>query len=185
MEQKIILRRLFSFGLTLQFAFLSSLIFLSCSSSSFVDLESLKSELNIKDFPEQKDYPEADALVLYELHSVKVYLDDSYDVRTVESVTKVTKLFKNIEDYASMEIHTDSKDRLTNLSARTINPDGTVIELKEDDFHTITGNGDDYVFYSDRKTTKFTYPAIEKNCIVEYHYDIDEAYPFVQDEWNI
>lgn len=160
-------------------------MFLSCSSSSFVDLDSLKSELNMKDFPEQKDYPEEDALILYELHSVKVYIDDNYDVRTIESVTKMTKLFKNIEDYASMEIGTYSGDKLTNLSARTIKPDGSAIELKDEDFHTISGSGNEYVFYSDRQTTKFTFPAVEKNCIVEYHYDIDEAYPFVQDEWRI
>ncbi len=183
MKHNILNQRLISLGLILQFSLLCSFLFLSCSGSSFVDLESLKSELKVKDFPEQKDFPEADALVLYELHNVKVYIDNEYYVRTVESVTKVTKLFKNIEDYSSMEVRTYSGDKLTNLSARTIKPDGTVIELKDEDFHVISGSGDDEVFYSDTKTTKFTFPAIEKNCIVEYHYDIDEAYPFVQDRW--
>ncbi len=185
MKRNVLTQRIVCLVLILQLSLLTGLLFLSCSSGSFVNLGSLKTELNLKEFPEQKDYPDADALVLYELHNVKVYVDGNYDVRTIESITRVTKLFKNIEDYASIEINTSSGDKLTRLSARTIKPDGTVLELKSEDFHTISGGGDNYVFYSDRQTTKFTFPAIEKNCIVEYHYDIDEAYPFVQDEWRI
>src|SRR5271157_4551158 len=100
MKHKVLSQKLVSLILILQFSSLSALLFLSCSSGSFVNLGSLKTELNLKEFPEQKDYPDADALVLYELHNVKVYIDENYDVRTIESVTSVTKLFKNIEDYA-------------------------------------------------------------------------------------
>ncbi|HEY9165949.1 MAG TPA: DUF3857 domain-containing protein [Candidatus Kryptonia bacterium] len=171
--------------LLLAAAILMPVISISCSSSSFVDLESLKTELGVKDFPEQKDYPDADALVLSEVHNVLVYIDNDYKVRTVESVTRVVKLFRNIEDNASVEIWSGPNDKLTNLSARTIKPDGSIIEVKDEDFHTITGNGSDYVFYSDRKKTRFTFPGIEKNCIVEYHYDMREAYPFIQDQWDI
>jgi len=106
-------------------------LFLSCASSSFVDMNSLKQELNVRDFPEQKDYPDADAVVLSEVHNVRVFIDENYDVGTTETITKVVKLFKNIEDYAFVEIPTSSGDKLTDLCARTIKPDGTVIELQD------------------------------------------------------
>ncbi len=167
------------------FAVLISFLSLSCSSSKFVNLDNLKTELNLKDFPEQKDYPEADALVLTESHDVNVYINEKYELETVESIKRVTKLFKNIENHASIEIHAYNGDRVMNLHARTIKPDGTVIELKKDDFHTITGEGDDYVFYSDSKKIKFTFPAIEKNSIVEYGYTLYKSYPFVMGAWYI
>jgi Domain of Unknown Function with PDB structure (DUF3857)/Transglutaminase-like superfamily len=162
-----------------------SFILLSCSSSPFVNIESLQQELDVKGFPQQSDYPEADAIVLSEVHDVRVIIEDNDDIGTIEKVTKVVKLFKNIESYAFVEIPTYNGDKLTNISARTIKPDGSTIELKDEDFHTSIGEGDNEVFYSDRKITKFTFPAIEKNCIIEYHYTIMEAYPFIQDEWRI
>ena len=113
--------------------------FISCSSGNFVDLNELRSELKVKDFPTQKDYPEADALVLSEAHYVKVSINELYKLETVEEVKKVTKLFKNIDDYASVGIPVLSGNKITDIFARTIKPNGDIIELKRDDFHTITG----------------------------------------------
>lgn len=166
-------------------SFLISFLFLSCSSSSFINLEELKSELDLKDFPSQNDYPDADAIVLSEVHDVHAILDEEYNFVTLENTTKVIKLFKNIEQYASVEIVLHDGDMLQSISARTIKPDGTAIELKPEDFHTITGDDQGYIFYSDTKKVKFTYPAIEKNCILEYHCSIHSSYPFIQDVWNI
>ena len=164
---------------------LTSFLFLSCSSASFLSLDSLKEKLNIKDFPSQGDYPQADAIVLSETHHVTVVITSSYDIHTVEHITKVIKLFKNIDDHASVSIPIYSGNRLTDVAARTIKPDGTVIPLTSDDFHTVTGSEQGDVFYSDMKTVKFTFPAVEKNCIVEYQYTVYEDYPFIQDQWDI
>ncbi len=95
-------------------------LLLSCSSGSFVSLDSLKEQLNMKDFPSQKDYPEADAVVLSETHHVTVIITASYDIQTKEHVTKVLKLFKNIDNYAAVSIPIYSGDYLSNISARTI-----------------------------------------------------------------
>jgi len=163
----------------------SSILLLSCSSSYFTDMDVLKTELNVKQFPEQINYPEADAVVLQELHDVTVKITENYDLETIEKVSKVIKLFKNVEDYASVEIPVSSGDKINDLNARTIKPDGTIILLKSDDFHTITGSDNGEVFYSDEKKIKFTFPAIEKNSIIEYNYTIEEEYPFVMDVWNV
>lgn len=162
-----------------------SFISLSCSSTAYFNLDDLKTELNIKDFPDQSAYPNADALVLSEVHDVKCFIDEDYSIRTTESVTIIKKLFRNIEDNSTVEIGWEADDILTDLSARTIKPDGTVIELKKGDFYTISGSANDNELYSERKLTRFTFPAIEKNCIVEYHYIMQEAYPFIQDRWEI
>jgi hypothetical protein len=158
-------------------------------------LDSLKEDLNIKEFPEQKDYPEADALVLSEVHDVKIVDDTKQSMNVVSSAepsfateekrVEIIKLYKNIEKRAFVEIQLASGKELVNIHARTIKPDGTIIELKDEDFHTITGAGSDDAFYSDIKDIRFTFPGAEKNCIVEFEYTLKEKYPFIRDEWNI
>ncbi len=175
------MRTKFVILLTVALQFLS----LSCSSVSYTDLQEIRTELNLKIFPEQKDYPEADAVVLWEEHDVHAILDDEYNLVTDEEVTRITKLFKNVDRYASVEIPIYSGDELLGIRARTIRPDGSAIELKSDDFHTTTGVGEGYVFYSDEKKVKFTFPDAEKDCILELHYKIHEARPFVEGVWAI
>ncbi len=171
--------------LVLSLTFFTSFFFFSCASSPFVNLNQLKTELNVKDFPNQSDYPNADAVVLSEVHDVHAILDEEYNFVTDEKITKVIKLFKNIDDYASVEIPIYDGEILKAISARTIKPDGSTIELKKEDFHTITGDEQGYLFYSDRKKVKFTFPSIEKNCIIEYHYSVYSRYPFIQGVWGI
>lgn len=164
---------------------ISSLLFFSCSSGSFVDLDSLKSELKVKDFPEQKDYPEADAVVLSETHDVQLKINENWKLETTEKTSRVEKLFKNIDEYASVEFRVPSWEKLLAIHARIIEPDGKVIELKNDDFHKISGNDEGYVFFSNDEKVKFTFPSIEKNSIIEYNYTIYEEFPFVMDVWQI
>lgn len=164
---------------------LASFLFISCSSSSFINLGDLKSELNLTDFPTQAGYPDADEVVLKEAHDVHVILDEDYNLVTVENFTKIVKMFKNVAENASGEIDVFDGQTLNSVSARTIKADGGVIELKPEDFHTITGDEEGYVFYSDMKKVKFTFPAVEKDCITELHFSIYSKYPFLQDVWAI
>jgi hypothetical protein len=158
-------------------------------------MDTLKGRLNIKDFPEQKDYPEAEAIVLSESHDLKVRSNEdnkimTYSVgnlsfKTEQTTHEVIKIFKNIDKYAYKQINLWPEEELLSLHARTIKPDGTVIELKDDDFHTIKGAGPDAAFYPTYKRVRFTFPGVEKNCIVEYEYKIDVKFPFVRDRWDI
>jgi transglutaminase-like putative cysteine protease len=155
------------------------------SCSPFKDLGKLKEELKLEKFPTQEDYPEVDGVVIFESYDVNMDFDTNYDLFTNETVHVVKKLFKNIEDYASVEIPIYSDQQLREIQARTIKQDGTIIMLKKKDFYTITGQGDESVFYSDTKTVRFTFPAIEKGCIIEYKYTIRKDYPFRRDVWYI
>lgn len=161
------------------------LLFVSCSSGGFLDLDTLKTQLNIKSFPEQKDYPESDGVVLYELHDVQLKVSEDYHLETIDKVTRVIKLFRNFDRYSTVKLHISWSDKLTDISARTIEPDGSVIVLKNDDFHTISGTGGGQGDYSDTKTVKFTFPAVKGNSIIEYQYSLYSPYPFLQAGWMI
>lgn len=163
-----------------------SMIFTSCSTSSpFVNLGSIRSELNLKSFPGTKEYPDADAVIISDVHDVNVYIDDDNKVETNVNMTKVVKLLRNVDEHASVEIPVYSGNDVYNLSARTIEPDGSTIVLGKNDFHMITGAGNDYIFYSDEKKVRFTFPAVRKDCIIEYHYILHETHPFIEDIWEI
>lgn len=162
-----------------------SFLFFGCSSGSFTSLDSIKSELGVQSLPVQSDYPDDDGIILTEIHDVDLTFDSDWTLSTTEDITVVKKLFKNIENYANVEIHLNWGEKLESIDARTIKPDGTPVMLKRSDFHEIKGAGNDYIFYSDKRIIKFTFPAIEKDCIIHYTFRIRKNYPFIFDEWRI
>lgn len=165
------------------FAFLSFLC--ACSSSTFYNLNDVKNQLEVSEFPGQNDYEDADAIILKEEHEVDIKLDSDYGIETTETTHILKKLLKNIEDNSEVEIYIDSEDKLTDISAKTIKPDGTEVVLSSSDFHTSTGQGTSNSFYTDDKTVKFTFPSIEKNCFVEYKFSILKRYSSVFSRWRI
>lgn len=167
--------------------FITSIMFFSCSPKPviFTNMDLLKEQLKVKSFPQQKDYPEADALLLTEEHNVNISLDEMRDTILTEKFYKVLKLYKNVEHFADVEVSVEGGDEICDLHARTIQPDSTITELKEEDFHTISGGGDGVMFYTDEKNVKFTLPALGKDCIIEYGYTIKEKNPYMDDLWDV
>lgn len=161
------------------------LVITSCSVNPFMDLENIQEAFEIEKIPSQEDYPDADAVIVLELHNVYMNINENYGIDTYETVHIVKKLFKNIDDYASIEIPIFEGEKLTEIYARTVKPDGSSVSLKKDEFYTISGKGDGSIFYSDIQTKRFTFPAIEKDCLIEYKYEKRKKYPFRYDKWNI
>jgi hypothetical protein len=71
--------------------FITSITFFSCSPKPviFTNIDLLKGQLNIKEFPEQKDYPEADALLLTEEHNVNITFNENRNTISTEKFYKV------------------------------------------------------------------------------------------------
>lgn len=165
---------------------LVSLLFLvSCSGGSFSSIEETLAEYNISQIPTKSDYPEDNAVILVESHDVKVEVTSNYDLLTKETVHQATILFNNLEDYADFTISLNSGERIEYIIARTIKPDGTVLEIPKEEFYISTGQSKDGIFYSDDQEVKFTFPGLVENCIIEYKYQIDKDYPFRTDVWTI
>jgi len=165
-------------------ALLAACAFLSCSGSSFVDLATLQINLDLARMPGQEDYPDADGVYVLDNTDVHMKIED-YNIVTYDTIHRVKKLFKNIESQAVVVISLDENEKLKSIRARTIKADGTPVEVKKEDFLTSYGEGGGEVLYTDRTVIRFTFPAIEKNCYVEYEYKILERRPFVTDIWEI
>lgn len=157
----------------------------SCSGPAFRDIAEILKEIGIDSLPNQEDYPEADAVYVIDNTDVQMHVESSYELYTYETVHVIKKLFKNIDDHASVQVRVYDGETLEDIRARTIKPDGSTHLLQPSDFHTITGESGGGIFYSDDRRVRFTFPAIERNCLVEYRYTKRKRYPFRYDVWHM
>ncbi|RKY79327.1 hypothetical protein DRQ12_04055 [candidate division KSB1 bacterium] len=132
-------------------------------------------------FPGQSDYPNAGAIFLIDECNYEVNIGRAniftpltkfgniYTTKTRHVAIKI--LNQRGMKYANVEIPFSPSTYLSKIEARTIRKDGTVVPLAEDQIHEVT-YFPDYIFFSDIKAKKFTMPAVEEGCIVEYKYSI-------------
>ena len=185
-----------------------SFIFCSCSSVEFISQEEIKSKLDVKAFPTSEDYPESDAVVLYdniELAYKLKSLNKSHVInimsglvsptrstvlnailsmlKTEKTYYKVTKVFKNFDDYSSSTIYLGVNDKLKYAKARIIQPDGTIYELEDKDIiiSTNTRKGST----KETKRLRFVFPTLTKNTIVEYTYKKVTTGMFAMSHWYL
>ena len=120
--------------------------------------------------PAEKDYPEDGAVVLWE--SVDVDIDEKS--RYIYSTRRVVKIFN--EDGADLgEIsipYMRGKDDVTIHHARTLTPDGKIVELDLNDVVTNIPppSAVDAGLYVDARLMYFTLPDISDGCIIDYAY---------------
>lgn len=162
-----------------------AVILTGCSNTSFISENKIKEELGLKNLPEQENFPEADAITLWETHDVKTDINTNLDFETTETVHIVKKLFKNIDKNDVVSIYLNSGDIIAGLKARVLQPDGSEIVLGKDDFYTSTGVGGNEELYSDSKMIRFAFPSLKKNSIIEYTYSITKDQAFLKDKWSI
>ena len=154
----------------MQYIILASICFvISCATT--LPYKSL-SDSNIKDalsnFPKQEDHPNAAAITLLNYERMEM-LNDGSIVKTFVSRYKIFNERGYHLAQKSIE-YRDGYSTVKILFANTIKPNGTVVPLKEEDIID-SAPYSDYEYYTDIKAKKFTMPAIEPNCIVEYAYE--------------
>ncbi|MBC8143075.1 MAG: DUF3857 domain-containing transglutaminase family protein, partial [Armatimonadetes bacterium] len=73
--------------------------------------------------------------------------------------------------------YTAGDQTITITFARTIRPDGSVVEVKPDEIHDQAyGDGD---MYTDARVKAFSMPALEEGAIVDYQYVIEDKNPYI------
>jgi transglutaminase-like putative cysteine protease len=150
-----------------------------------MDAGALREELGLERMPTSEDYPDVDGVVLLDKREIEMNLEGNSDLYTYNKVHKIQKLFRNIESHATVQIPLFEGETITDVRARTIKPDGSNVFLKEQDFYTITGEAKGPVFYSDAKVVRFTFPSVEKGCIIDYEFTKKTQRAFWYDVWEI
>ncbi|MFH1825477.1 MAG: DUF3857 and transglutaminase domain-containing protein [Candidatus Firestonebacteria bacterium] len=163
----------FSFGLIV--IFVSSL--LSCVPSSY--FKSITNEnLNeiLKKSPKQEDYPNAEAILLNNYSYMEMFEDGTSVVR---ELSRYKILNERGYDFASQSIgYREGYQEVKIFFANTIKADGSVVRLEEKDIKDFAPYAE-VEFYTDIKQKKFTMPAIEPGCIIEYSYEVKNIKPLL------
>lgn len=141
-------------------------------------------DYGIEQLPDQKSFPESDGVLILDQTDNDVVIEGNKLV-TIETHHVIKKLFRNIGDEATVSIYIPEGDELMEIKARTHRADGSIVELNPAEFYTITGIAGSSVIFADVKTIRFTFPAAEKDCIVEYKFRKKNHRPFVHDTWHI
>lgn len=137
----------------------------SCGTETFVSVAEMPETYGFEKIPTQEDYPDADGVAILHDNFVRMSYDHA-GLFTYQEVHSIKKIFKNLDEHAEIEIPVWGSDEITSISARTIKPNGTIIELTPEDFYTEKGDyfGSKIDFY------KFAFSGIEENSIIEYKY---------------
>lgn len=166
-------------------AVLLTLTINACSSKlTLADLKTTLDMYDVNQLPTQGDYPDADAVIIIDETDTQVIAGRS-DLYTLETHHIVKKLLRNINDEATVNIYVGEDEELVDITARTIRTDGSIVDLKPADFYTLSGIAGMGIIYANIKTIRFTFPAAEKDGIIEYKYQKKKSQPFVSDVWRI
>jgi hypothetical protein len=153
-----------------------SLFILSCTTtnSNIRSISAGDVSLFLKQTPKAEEHPNAGADILYSYDYIEFY-DDGTSVN--RNVTRVKIFNERGRSFASNSIsYREGYQEVKILFANTIKPDGKVIPLNSGDIHDSSEYAG-YEFYTDIKVKRFTMPAVEDGCIIEYAYEIKNLKP--------
>jgi len=132
--------------------------------------------------PEAKDFPEAGAAILLNEYECLVKKNNTM----VEKIHKIIKIFnvRGREKYGEVQIDYDSTYQTVKIDyARTIKPDGSIIEVGKKDIKDIdrwTG----FPLYSNAKVKIISMPEVVEDSIIEYKATIFTAKLINEDDFQ-
>jgi hypothetical protein len=149
----------------------------SCGTSS--NLKSItSSDINsyLKDTPKAEEHPNAGADLLLSYGYVEFFADGTSVIGHLHRY----KIFSERGNrHASISIpYREGYQEVKVLFANTIKPNGRIVPLDIKDIHDSSRYAG-FEFYTDIKQRRFTMPAVENNCVIEYAYEIRNLKPML------
>jgi hypothetical protein len=118
----------------------------------------------IQHAPKAEQWPDQDYAVLLDLADVTVKSDGT----VVSRYRQTYKIFNSrARDLGEIDLsYNESYQSLRVLHARTIQEDGTVLDVRPSDIRR-TAQFNDYLLYDDVKGVGFSLPGVKANCIID------------------
>ena len=140
-----------------------------------LDLIDIDIEEVIAAAPDASDYPDADALILLNQFSHEVTASGKSRYTTHQVVKILTE--RGVQNYDDIAIpHTPKAQYITVNVARTIAPDGSVVEPPDEAFNNVTPPGLlSYNLYSDSMWHVISMPALKPGVCIEYQVTLEDA----------
>ena len=140
-------------------------------------------EALLDDTPRADDYPDSGAVVLWETEVMNINEDSSY----VYSTRRIVKIFNDTgHKFGKVSIpYTRGNDDITIHHARTLTPDGRVVDL---DQRSIIKNipppsAVEAGLFVDARLMHFSMPEMSDDCIIDYAYSSNNRGHLMQGEF--
>ncbi len=135
----------------------------------------------LKTAPAAAAFPDASAMTLRDESTVTLNADG-----TSTDVTHETfKIFsQRAHDKAEISIPFNAAtEKITNVHARTIKPNGTVLVASKGDVHT-SAPYSEFAMYDDAKVTGLSMPGVEDGVIIDYTYTRTTTKAFLPNQYS-
>lgn len=114
--------------------------------------------------PKAIDYPNASKATVYDFADITVRPDGSARTVTRQTIKVFNKRGRDQESEVRIPYH-GGIETIKIVRARTIRPDGSVVDVKPADIRDEAPNG-----YDDARTKLFSMPAVDDDCLIDYEY---------------
>lgn len=159
----------------IQLMFLIFALFaVSCATSEVkvTALDKIPSQVDLKNLPTQEQNPKADGVVLYSNTIYDVDYVPNVGIETYKTQHVIFRVFRNADLVMKSALAVDDKTVFESFSARTIKPDGTSINLKEDDVYYFITQMKNRDYDAKRKMVRYNFPQLKDGDLVELKYTI-------------
>jgi|GEM_PF-3557221 len=165
-------------------AIIGILFLAGCGTGSTLSVEEMLEFANLESVPPAENYQEYGAVILYENTHTQFLLNSNWEVVRKQRYHMAAVYYNDkAEHILTKSIYLDDSRALTEFNARTIKPDGTIIELTSDDLIR-TQLKEEYVEFSDDESVKFTFAGVEPGAILEVSYEVSIFDSFdLNDRW--
>jgi transglutaminase-like putative cysteine protease len=148
---------------------LCALLLLSCSGvSTWLDDDELRKTLR-EPLPAAELHADAGAVVLLDEGFMEISSSGEIGISVFEHHRIVRILNPRGQRFANIVIPYGSTSVVDQIEARTVQPEGRIIPLKDTDVFDVSLHPN-FVFFSDQRAKIFTMPAVEDGAVVEYRY---------------
>ncbi len=144
-------------------------LFFSCAGTNHWGDRIDWAEFSLDSLPGQQDYPDEGAVILLDEGEIEIYNKDGFAFSLLRR-HRIVKIFNERGySFANVTIPYSGATVISDIKARTILPDGRIVPLQKDRIFDVTMHPG-FIFYSDVRAKRFTLPAIENGCVVEYRW---------------
>jgi hypothetical protein len=155
----------------------------SCAGTGFWGSKINWGDFSLETVPSQNDYPDEGAIILLDDGTLMLDFKENLS-RSVLKRHQIIKIFnRKGYQYADVTIPYSSSTTVRNIKARTILPDGEIVLLDKKKIYDITLYPD-FIFYSDVRAKRFSFPAVGDSCILEMAWEQHIASYSYWDYWR-
>ena len=148
---------------------LITILCIACTSASRFGTQEMWVDSVSTSLSQQEDYPDAGAVILLDEARLELFRRNDKPYSVIHRHTVVKVLNERGFQFANVVIPYESGTRISQIQARTILSDRTVVPLLSDQIFDTNLNSE-MIYYSDIRAKRFTMPAVEIGSVVEYRW---------------